>query len=154
MGLELRGVGAVRAAHRVAGGLRVVEHRVHVVVVWTRCCCVQAGRSRWDPRALTVHGDPGCGHRWLRQKSRAGYAAFGSLRTPLRCPPSQWNAVRLQRGTVSGMTVEYCPPSVWNAVRLHRGTVSAIPLEHCPPSAWNRVRHGVEYAPLGAINEV
>ena len=58
------------------------------------------------------------------QKNRAAYAAFGSLRTPRRCPPS-----------------------VWNAVRLQRATVSAITLEHCPPSAWNRVRHRVEYAP-------
>ena len=57
------------------------------------------------------------------QKNRAAYAAFGSLGTPRRCPTS-----------------------VWNAVRLQRGTASAITLEHCPPSAWNRVRHRVEYA--------
>ena len=29
LGLELRGVGAVRTAHSVARGLRVFEHRVH-----------------------------------------------------------------------------------------------------------------------------
>ena len=57
------------------------------------------------------------------QKNRAAYAAFGSLGTPRRCPTS-----------------------VWNAVRLQRGTASAITLEHCPPSAWSRVRHRVEYA--------
>ena len=70
-----------------------------------------------------AHGDPGCGHRWFRSKNRSAYAAFGSLRTPRRCPPS-----------------------IWNAVRLQHGTVSTITLEHCPPSAWNRVRHRVEYA--------
>ena len=34
-----------------------------------------------------------------------------SLRTPPRCRPSVWNAVRLQRGTLSAIRLESCPPS-------------------------------------------
>lgn len=30
--------------------------------------------------------------------------------------------------------MEYCPPSPWNAVRDDAGTLSAISVESCPPS--------------------
>lgn len=50
-------------------------------------------------------------------KKPGSLCLVGSLRTPYRCPRSDWNAVRLQRGTVSAITAECCPPSQRNSVR-------------------------------------
>lgn len=55
----------------------------------------------------------------LRSIKPASLCLVGSLRTPRQCPPSVWNAVRLQRGIVSAITAECCPPSARNGVR-HR----------------------------------
>jgi hypothetical protein len=46
-GLELRGVSAVRAPLRIPRGLRVFEHRVHVLVACTRSSSVRLSHSRW-----------------------------------------------------------------------------------------------------------
>lgn len=84
-------------------------------------------------------------------KSRAAYAAFGSLRTPRRCPPSIWNAVRLQRGTVSAITLEHCPP--WRGIRSLRphlsfSTATALFTRRCSPVEKTNRR----YPKLGGIS--
>jgi hypothetical protein len=49
LGLELRGVGAVRAAMRISRGLRVFEHRVHVQFrAHGQSCANLLMGSRWD----------------------------------------------------------------------------------------------------------
>jgi len=56
-GLELRGIGAVRAPLRVPRGLRVFEHRVHVLVACTRSSSDRLSHSRWgSPGAYIQDG--------------------------------------------------------------------------------------------------
>ena len=45
---------------------------------------------------------------------------------------------------VSAIKMECCPPSPWNGVRHDGGTLSAISVESCPPSRGIRSRSCVE----------
>ncbi|MFC5522618.1 hypothetical protein ACFPP7_17140, partial [Polaromonas jejuensis] len=46
---------------------------------------------------------------------------------------------------VSAFKMECCPPSPWNGVRDDGGTLSAISMEPCPPS------RGIRMAPISMI---